>query len=609
LNYKRFFAALIFLVIPYYLAQAQNTIQWSEFESRTDDLFQQNGSVGASVIVVSRDSIMFQKGFGFADIESNIEITDSTLFVLGSITKTFTALGILKLVEDGKLALGYEVKRLAPELPVSNKWEDKFPLRVFHLLEHTSGFDELHLKDRSIPVLYDEFPLIEGISIVKNSLETRWQPGTRFAYSNVGYLLAGYLIEKVSGITYNDFIVQEVLGPMEMVNSTIQFKDINQQQLAKSYSYSKKALPFKHIFTRPTGSLISSTRDMGQFLQVLLQHGESFISKETFNAFEKHRSIKAFEGTVNGYRLGIYPRFHKGRIWLGHGGSINKYNSEFEYNHELGLGIFVVSNGPNTTKTVDDILNTFHDLIPDASENKVTFKETSSISNLRDFNGYYMLVSPRNQLLFPFNELFTEGLFINTNNETISISNLSGWESELIRTGANTFSQAGTKNEYQFVFENSTDILYTSLGTAYKKIPIELMLVLTVLLTFSMLVICLSQITFLIRIINFIKTRSYVLNPQLTFEIGALIMLVACIIFLIAGLLDNIHEPNLLAVMLFLCTILFPLLTAFGVAQLLKYNFEHLLSKVWAIMLAISTITMSSYLIYWELLGFAIWKY
>lgn len=314
----RIISLLVFLITLSFSTQGQPAFNWHKLKSETENLLRQNGSVGASIIVVNRDSALFSQGFGYANLEHNFKITDCTLFVLGSITKTFTSLGILKLVEEGKLSLDDEVIKLTPDLPIKNKWAEQFPVKVYHLLEHTSGFDEFHLKDRSIPVLDDEFPLMGGIHIVKNSLKTRWQPGTRFAYSNVGYLVAGYLIEKVSGRSYNDFMLQEVLKPLKMTNSSIRLKDIDQDLLAKSFAYSKEELPFKHVFTRPTASLISSAKDMGQFLQIFLNQGDSFLNTDTFDDFERHHSIKAFDGTKNGYRLGIYPRFHKGREWLGH---------------------------------------------------------------------------------------------------------------------------------------------------------------------------------------------------------------------------------------------------------------------------------------------------
>lgn len=609
LNKIRIYIFLLLSVASTFSIQAQPTFDWIKLESIASDLLEQNGSVGASVIVVNRDSILFNRGFGYAILENQKTVIDSTLFVLGSITKTFTAIGILKLVEEGKLKLDDKVRNLAPELPISNKWENEFPLKVYHLLEHTSGFDELHLKDRSIPIENDEFQLRDGIQIVKNSLKIRWKPGSRFAYSNVDYLVAGYLIETVSGNSYNDFIAQEVLKPIGMSKSSIRLKETNIQLLAKSYSYSKKELPFKHILARPTGSLISSSQDMGNFLMLLLNKGEPFLSGDQFNEFEKHHSIEAFEKTENGYRLGVYPRFHKSRKWLGHGGSINKYNSEFEYCHELGLGIFVVSNGPNATRTVDGILKSFHNLFPKTSKKPIKSEQKSTKADLTALEGYYVLTSPRNQLQYPFTELFAEGLFISSDGGNISVSNLTGGKSELTQTDLNKFSPSGLTNQYQYVFDDSSDILYTSLGFSYKKVPFSFMAALAIALIISLVIMCLSQATLLFRIVELIRKKTSVFNPQLTFGIGSLILLIGCVLYLLVGTIKDIHEPHFLSIGLLLCTVLFPLITGLGIAQTFKYKFRSLSEKIWIICLAISTTTISGYLIFWGFFGFAIWKY
>ncbi|WP_375579381.1 serine hydrolase domain-containing protein [Marivirga tractuosa] len=602
------YSLLLFLLNSALLSQAQS-IDWHKLESEASNVITQNHSVGASVIVVNKDSVLFYKGLGNASLENKYPVTDSTLFVLGSITKTFTALGILKLVEEGKLELEDEVGKLAPELSFVNQWEDEYPLTVYHLLEHTSGFDELHFKDRSIPVTDDEFPLLNGLEIVENSLKTRWKPGTQYAYSNVGYLVAGYIIEKVSGRGYNDFISQEVLKPLRMTNSSIRLKDVNQQLLAKSYSYSNKELPFKHIFTRPTGSLISSSRDMGTFLMMLLNKGERFLDQSEFKEFETHHSIEAFNKTENGYRLGVYPRFREGRKWLGHGGSINKYNSEFEYCHELGLGIFVVSNGPNATKTVDGVINAFHNLVPKTAQKLIKSKQVNKEANLMALEGHYVLTSPRNQLLYPLTELFTEGLFVDSDTGNILISSQKGWESRMIRTGRNSFSPNGIDNEYQYIFNESNDQLYTSLGFSYKKTPYFFILFLGFSLIISFVIICSSQISLLVRLISMIKKKEIDFSPQLIFEIGSSLFLLGIIFYLLMGTIEKIHEPQMLTILLALCTILFPIFTVLGIAQSFRSRFKSLRNKIWTISLASSMTTMNCYLIYWGFFGFAAWIY
>lgn len=605
---------LILVLSTSFLASGQP----SNFDNQkvSDDirqLIEKTNSVGTSVIVTNRDSIIYLGEFGKADLENNIPVTNETLFGLGSITKTFTALGILKLVETGKLKLNDKVLDLAPELPITNKWEKDYPVRIVHLLEHTSGFDELHPKDRTIPINNDDFPLLNGITHVKNSVITRWEPGSRFAYSNVGYLVAGYIIEKISGKSYNDFIKTEVLNDLRMYQSAIEYDDINHNLLAKSYSSNKKALPFKYVFTRPTASLYSSAKDMSKFLQMTLSKGEmengEFLSSTTFNDFETHHSIKLFQNTENGYRLGVFPRFYYGTKWYGHGGSFNQYNSEFEYCHDLQIGIFVVSNGPNSTKTVDGILEILHAQFD--IKNKDISSNTPS-GNINSFTGYFIPISPRNQLLYPFSELFNGGLQIKDKDNQLFISGVDSPEKRLYITSDNKLSSSKDNLGYQYIFDSSKNMLLTSLGFAYERKSVILMITLGLILAISIGYILISQLVLGIRVIMTIVNRKITtIGVQTILESSSSILLIGIVTFLISAGSDNTHEPNMTNIILFITTLSFPLLTIIGTVYLIKDKLKNrsLLNRTYLLGLTASLIFMTSYLYYWDLLAFRIWSY
>jgi len=576
-------------------------------------LIEKTNSVGTSVVITTNDSILYLEEFGYADIEKNIPVTGQTLFGLGSITKTFTALGILKLVDAGKLSLGDNILDLAPELPITNKWEKNFPVRVYHLLEHTSGFDELHPKNGSIPVPNDEFPLLDGINLVKNSLKTRWEPGSRFAYSNTGYLVAGYIIEKISGKSYNDFIKTEVLEGLEMNQSTIRLNEINPDVLAKSYSTIRKALPYKHVFTRPTASLFSSAMDMSRFLQLLLHIGgmeqQTFLNDRIIQELEAHRSIKLFQNTENGYRRGIFPRFYNGVKWYGHGGSFNQYNSEFEYSHERGIGIFVVSSGPHATRTVDGILEILHSEI----DGKPASPSAASPLNLENtFTGYYVMTSPRNQLLYPFTELFNGGLFIKDRDNNLFISGIDSPEQRLFVTGENKLSSSQDKLGYQYIFDNSTRSFYSSLGFRYEKKPFLSMLALASALIVSLVIVLFSQLTLAMKIImSFTSKRRNMSMAQTLLEISGSILFIGVLSFLLSGSLENVHKPNTVSIILFITTTAFPVITFAGTLLQLRENFKNksFKSKTYAVGLSASLLFISVYLCYWDIFAFRIWSY
>src|SRR5690606_38783168 len=136
-------------------------------------------------------------------------------------------------------------------------------------------------------------------------------------------------------------------------------------------------------------------------------------------------------------------------------------HSEFEYSHDLQIGIFVVSNGPNATKTVDGILEILHGHFEAEPKNVAANIKPESNNS---FAGYYILESPRNQLLYPFTELFNSGLFIKMRDNKLFISGIGHSEERLYITGSNKLSTSQDNEGYQYILDKSFTSLYTSLG-------------------------------------------------------------------------------------------------------------------------------------------------
>ena len=142
-------------------------------------------------------------------------MTPDTLFRIGSISKGFAALSILKLVEQGKLTLNDTVRSLVPEIQFQNPWEATDPVRVVHLLEHTTGFDDMALKDYANN---DPKPLTlkEGLDFNPATRVSRWRPGSRYAYCNSGPPIAAYIVEKITGQRFEDYVEENFFRPLHM---------------------------------------------------------------------------------------------------------------------------------------------------------------------------------------------------------------------------------------------------------------------------------------------------------------------------------------------------------------------------------------------------------
>src|SRR6478735_11075090 len=166
-----------------------------------------------TVLVAQDGKVLLDKGYGFANLEWEIPNTPTTKFRLGSITKQFTAASILLLEERGKLKIEDPVKKYMPDAPAA--WDK---VTIFHLLTHTSGIPSF--------TGFPDYPRREGDTMTPQQLgdwfrdkPLEFEPGAKWNYSNSGYILLGYLIEKISGQSYSDFVQQNIFTPLGMKDS------------------------------------------------------------------------------------------------------------------------------------------------------------------------------------------------------------------------------------------------------------------------------------------------------------------------------------------------------------------------------------------------------
>lgn len=173
-----------------YVAQSKETATLTaartvdELQMKLETILDDTHTPGLSVAIVHGDGREWIAGLGKADVSNNRPATPETLFRIGSVSKAFVSLSILKLVNEKKLSLTDPVRKLVPEVWFENQWERDDPVRVVDLLEHTTGWDNMHLheyaKDGS------ELGLSEALDYGRRSRVSRWPPGTRMAYNNSG---------------------------------------------------------------------------------------------------------------------------------------------------------------------------------------------------------------------------------------------------------------------------------------------------------------------------------------------------------------------------------------------------------------------------------------
>ena len=305
---------------------------------------QQGDIAGAVVVVVKEGSILTQRGFGYADLEAREPMDpERTLMRVGSISKLFTWTALMQLVERGQVALDADVNTyLDFQVPA---FEGQ-PITVRNLMTHTPGFEE-QLKNA---LTYDPAAAPKFETLLKRWIPKRiFAPGSTPAYSNYATALAGYIIQRVSGMPLNDYLETHVLGPLGMTSSTFRqpLPDELQPRMAKGYAAaSGPARPFEIVGLAPAGALSAPATDIARFMLAHLNQGR-FGEAEILRA----DTARLMHGTpltilprVDRMLLGFWEANYKGRRVIAHGGDTQWFHSDLRLYIDDGVGMFVACN-------------------------------------------------------------------------------------------------------------------------------------------------------------------------------------------------------------------------------------------------------------------------
>lgn len=330
----------------------------SRLREQIAHILTETGTPGAGIAIVRRDRGVWAEGVGWADVESRRPATAQTPFRIGSVTKSFVALSVLMLEEEGRLHLEDRVRDVLPDLAFDNPWEQSHPLRIVHLLEHAAGFDDWSFREYASN---DPRPLTlsEGLALTARARHARWPPGTMQAYSNAGPPVAAAAVERISGQTFETFVGQRVFAPLGMHASFFPIPG-----LASLYHQDGRTpFPYWNVVTRPSGAINASAADMAQYLRLFLGDGtvdgKRLLSRERLERMRRPGSTSASRaGLENGYGLGLYADVQDGRVFYGHDGGLEGGLARIAFEPRLGVGYVVLinSDSPAALARISDAL-------------------------------------------------------------------------------------------------------------------------------------------------------------------------------------------------------------------------------------------------------------
>lgn len=285
-----------------------------------------NNGPAVSALITQNSEAVYSKIKGYSDIENTVLATDSSKFRIGSVTKQFTAISILMLQEEGKLSTKDPIQNYLPSFPVKSK-----PILIEHLLTHTSGLKEVTETEVFFEQLMKNGCKPDTLVNFFKDYPLEFNPGTEFKYCNSGYHLLGMIIEKVSKMSYGDFIQKNIFSPAKMVNSQIDDNSTLISNRVSGYeskhneiqnaTYIDMSIPYS------AGNIISTTADLNKWYENLFEY--KFVSKITLE--KAHSKYQLTDSTYINYGYGWFIDTLQGEKVISHEGGINGFLSSVWY--------------------------------------------------------------------------------------------------------------------------------------------------------------------------------------------------------------------------------------------------------------------------------------
>ncbi len=334
---------------------------------------------GYGVAVVSADSTLFAKGYGYSDVKNNLPYTERSVQNIGSVSKTLIGIALMKAQEMGKLKLDDPINTHL-DFEVINPYHPEKPILIRHLATHTGTILDTDLYDKKAYYVLNEedlkLPIVQDIGETLHTLKTKvsmedylknflttdgiWykkknftkkKPGVKYEYSNVGATLAAHVLEKATGIPYDEFTTTYILRPLQMNAAGWSFDAIDKSAHTMLYTPTGDLIPNYALVTYPDGGLLTDLHDFGMYLRELMK---GYMGKGTLleassykELFTEQLPAKKTPKKPNAYddefNSGIFMGFSSANT-VGHSGSDPGISTFMFFDPEKGLGHIVMMN-------------------------------------------------------------------------------------------------------------------------------------------------------------------------------------------------------------------------------------------------------------------------
>jgi CubicO group peptidase (beta-lactamase class C family) len=339
---------------------------------------------GIAILVAKDGKIMYEKGFGYADIKGKNIVTPGTKFRIGSVTKQFTAAAILKLQENNLLSVNDKLSKYVSDFPRGDE------VTIHHLLTHTSGIHSYTSKPDFIDKVTKTISEDSLIASFKND-PYDFSPGENFMYNNSGYFLLGYIISKVSGKPYAQYLKETFFDPLEMKNTGVHSAGIKLENEAHGYGRNNDkyddAINWDMSWAGAAGALFSTLEDLLKWNEAL--HSGRVLSEKSYRAATTPITLKSGDKASMNYGYGLVMTKYRGQDIISHGGGSHGFVTQLAYYPKQKLSIIMFSNSMNPEVNFDP--NKIAEAVLWKEMEKQTSYTVSAVKpkNIKQFTGRY----------------------------------------------------------------------------------------------------------------------------------------------------------------------------------------------------------------------------
>ena len=595
-----------------------------ELRQQLEKILKDTHTPGVSVAIVHRDGPEWVAGLGKADVASARPTTADTLFRIGSTSKAFTSLSILMLADQGKLSLDDPVHKLAPDAWFENPWESTDPVRVVNLLEHTTGWDDMHLREyaKQAP---DSMTLREGLDYDHHSRISRWRPGTRMAYCNSGPPVAAYIVEKLTGQRFEDYVQQNLFGPIGMKTATY-FQPTPAAATTLYHNDGKTPYPYWHILLRPAGSINASANDMAAYVKFYLNRGavggKQIVPAADIDRMEIPKSTwAAKDGMKAGYGLSNYWSVEDGFVYHGHDGGVEGGLTEMAYMADYNVGYFFSINSGS-----GDAFGKVGKAIRGYITNNLQKPPVPAAAPLppgaTEYAGWYVPDSPRVELTHFLDRLLGVTL-VRVNDSKLLLDHLGARNDTYVAVTGMQFRHLPKKNSdppdpvptLELLTPNQEGrFIEAGFGDTMKRIPTWLavtQILLTAFVVLSIVSILLYAPFWLLGAISKKRRRPAERGMRLWPLISVLSLIAFVGIFILCSedLINRMGNLTGWSAALFLTTVVFALAALAGAISLWRAPLETVRRGVrrYSLVVTLALLLAAAYLAYWGIIGLRTW--